>query len=417
MVGGRRATRSEAHIKLPRLYKEQKEIVEHPAKRKVICCGRRAGKTTTLATVSAQRILKGKRVLYAVPVQAQANAYWQLITDRLAPLINSGHIYKNEAQRILRFGKEGQIQAKTAWDADSLRSDYADELMLDEFPLMDVGAWDEVGAPMMADTDGNAWFVGTPKRRNHFYRFFQRGMADGERWRSWQFSSHANPHLSAEALDELKADMTEAAYKQEILAEFLESEGQVFRGLADVMGAPPTLPEEHEGHLLAMGIDWGAVEDFTAWSIGCKDCFVEVAHDRYRGMDYVAQRARIIPAAKRWGVKRLCVESNSMGKPNIEMLQRDSDMGGVTIEPFATSAASKPPLIESLVLAIELGEFQWLDNPTWTAELEAYEVKHSLATSLPRYSAPQGMNDDTVIARCLMWRAMTHTRTYKFAAL
>lgn len=75
---------------------------------------------------------------------------------------------------------------------------------------------------------------------------------------------------------------------------------------------------------------------------------------------------------------------------------------------FQTTATSKPPLIESLALAFEKVECQWLDNPVCTGELEAYEIKLSANTGRPTYSAPEGMNDDTVIGRALGWRAVLH---------
>jgi hypothetical protein len=40
------------------------------------------------------------------------------------------------------------------------------------------------------------------------------------------------------------------------------------------------------------------------------------------------------------------------------------------------------------------------------AELEAFEMRVSATTGRPAYAAPEGVHDDTVIARALMWRAM-----------
>ncbi|NIV32808.1 MAG: terminase, partial [Anaerolineae bacterium] len=60
-------------------------------------------------------------------------------------------------------GDKGRIRTKTAWDADSLRGDYADLLILDEYATMDPSAWELVGAPMLLDNDGDAVFIGTPK--------------------------------------------------------------------------------------------------------------------------------------------------------------------------------------------------------------------------------------------------------------
>ena len=70
------------------------------------------------------------------------------------------------------------------------------------------------------------------------------------------------------------------------------------------------------------------------------------------------------------------------------------------------TATSKPPLIENLVLAFEKTECQWLPDPIWQAEIEAYEMRITANTGRPTYSAPEGVHDDTVIARALAWRAV-----------
>jgi hypothetical protein len=75
------------------------------------------------------------------------------------------------------------------------------------------------------------------------------------------------------------------------------------------------------------------------------------------------------------------------------------------VQPFQTTASSKPPLIENLALAFERAEWQFQADTIWTAELEAYERIVSPTTGRSQYSAPEGMHDDTVIARALMVRA------------
>jgi hypothetical protein len=78
---------------------------------------------------------------------------------------------------------------------------------------------------------------------------------------------------------------------------------------------------------------------------------------------------------------------------------------GLPIVPFTTTAASKPPLIQSLVLAFERQDIQWQDIPAATAELSAYETRVTPSTGRMTYSAPDGMHDDTVIARALALKA------------
>ena len=211
-------------VNLPRPHTHQSAFMRSPAKRKVICAGRRGGKTVGVASYAVERMLAGRRVLEAAPTADQTNAFWEACKKALQEAIDAKVIYKNETDRVLEMpGGKGRIRAKTAWDADSLRGDYADELILDEYSIMDPSAWDEVGAPMLLDNDGNAIFIFTPKRKNHAHKLYQRAKADTKgRWEAFHFVSHDNPHLSPEALAEITEDMSDEAYQQEILAEFLE---------------------------------------------------------------------------------------------------------------------------------------------------------------------------------------------------
>jgi hypothetical protein len=150
-------------------------------------------------------------------------------------------------------------------------------------------------------------------------------------------------------------------------------------------------------------VDWGKQSDYTAVSVGCADCKVEVARDRFNQIDYVFQRGRLMVIAEKWKPARVLAESNAMGTPIIEMLLRD----GLPVMAFDTTPSSKPPLIENLALVFEREEFQFVDDPIWRGELEAYERKISPVTGRSQYSAPEGVHDDTVMARALMTRAAT----------
>lgn len=395
---------SEYTIRMPIPHAKQAAFLDSPAKRKVIVAGRRGGKTTGVSIMAADAAMGGRRVLEAAPVATQTDAFWDAVRAYFAEPIAAGVVRKNETERMLQMPNGGRIRCKTAHDADTLRGDYADFLILDEYQHMNPDAWDKVGAPMLLDNNGDAVFIGTPERRNHFYVAFNRAAADDTgRWAAWHFTSHDNPYLSASALDEITQDMTTEAYRQEILAEFIEGEGQVFRNLAACMGAPDAQPGDHSNHRIVAGVDWGKQADWTCVSIGCADCHVELARDRYNQIDYVLQRARLTALCEQWKPASILAESNSMGEPIIEVLQRE----GLPVTPFQTTASTKPPLIENLALTLERTEWQFQADPVWTAELEAYERTVSPVTGRSSYSAPQGMHDDTVMARALMvWQAM-----------
>jgi hypothetical protein len=151
-----------------------------------------------------------------------------------------------------------------------------------------------------------------------------------------------------------------------------------------------------------MGVDWGKSNDYTVFCVGCRQCRQEVALDRFHGVSYRLARQRLAVLAGQWGVYDILAESNAMGQPVIDEMQYD----GLPVRGFQTTAASKPTLIENLALTLEREEVHFIDDPVATAELEAYEMKTSANTGRPTFSAPEGVNDDTVIGRALMCNAL-----------
>lgn len=208
-----------------------------------------------MAIMAIEALLAGRRVLYGTPTQEQIDAFWRETTEALMPLLQDEQITKNETRHTLAFGT-GHIRAKTAWDADSLRGDHADLLILDEFQMMKEDAWERVGAPMMLDSDGTAVFCFTPPSRGsvarskardprHANRLYNRAAADDSgRWEAFHFTSMDNPHISSIALEEISRDMTSVAYRQEILAEEVDESGGVFRReWFDVVPRPPHIEQ------------------------------------------------------------------------------------------------------------------------------------------------------------------------------
>jgi len=403
-------------VRLPRLFPKQIEIRDDPALRKVLVCGRQFGKTILASCAAVDAALQGRRVLYAAPTATQTNQFWDYCKTWLDMPIEAKIIHKNETDRVLQFpptaaALAGRIRCQTAWNADTLRGGHEDLLILDEFAFMDEEAWGKVGAPMLLRTNGAAWFISTPKRRNHFFRFYQRAMRDGTRWKAWHCTSLENPHLSAEALEEITRDMTNDDYRQEILAEFLEDSGSVFHNIENCLKAAPSTPEEHPGHTIVAGIDWGRSNDYTAISVVCTDCMREVDRARFRLVDAIEQLNRVKEIVRRWGVKTLAPEQNSIGQPMIDMMNNDPAMRGVYIIPVMLSGKSKPALIRALALCFEHEDVQWIQErdemgaDVWTEELRAYEETVSEKTGVSSYSAPAGAHDDTVIARVMAYHA------------
>ena len=233
----------DVEVRLLRPYDKQAPLVYSPKKRVICRAGRRSGKTTGVGTRAGKRFLEGGRILYATPTSDQLATFWNYIKRTFAEPIDAGVYHVNETEHVLekpllrsryrvRIPSPNRIRCKTAWHEDSMRGDFGDELIFDEWQMMHESAWEEVGAPMLIDNNGNAVFCYTPpslKRRAmsraddklHASKMFKRATSD-PRWEAVHFTSFDNPHLPREGLEEVTQDMTALAVRQEIHAEDIE---------------------------------------------------------------------------------------------------------------------------------------------------------------------------------------------------
>src|SRR5215204_6265873 len=193
-------TYQEVLIRLPEPHSLQAEFIRNKVPRKVVRAGRRGGKTFGVAILAVVAFLNGRRVLYATPTSDQFLRFWELVRQFLGDAIAAGVYLKNEnLHTIAAVGTTARIKAKTAWNADSLRGDFADLLIFDEFQLMNEDAWSTVGAPMLLDSGGDAIFIYTPPSaksmssskasdKRHASKLFKRAAADTTgRWRTYTF--------------------------------------------------------------------------------------------------------------------------------------------------------------------------------------------------------------------------------------
>lgn len=222
----------ELKVKTRNPHSYQQAVLNSKAKRKIVKAGRRSGKTVGVAIGAIDDFIDGCRVLYAAPTSEQTDAFWYEVTKALAPLIGTGLYKLNETERYIeKVGTRNRIKAKTAWNANTMRGDYADKLIFDEWQLMAEDAWDEVGAPMLLDNNGDAIFIYTPpslrssgisRARDplHAAKMFKMAQQDKTgRWEVFHFTSFDNPYLSREGLDEITGDMSRDSYLKEIMAQ------------------------------------------------------------------------------------------------------------------------------------------------------------------------------------------------------
>lgn len=222
----------ELTLVLRRPHPRQLEFIESPTKRIIIRAGRRSGKTVGVAIRAVKAFIEGRRVLYAAPTGEQTDRFWFEVKRALQPAIDFGVYKLNETERYIeKPGTENRIKAKTAWNANTLRGDYADLLIFDEWQLTAEDAWSDVGAPMLIDNNGSAVFIYTPPSLKstsisratdprHASKMFKMAQRDESgRWAVFHFTSYDNPYLEEEGLLQVTQDMSRDSYLKEIMAE------------------------------------------------------------------------------------------------------------------------------------------------------------------------------------------------------
>ncbi len=380
-------------MQLPRLRHDQHAIATHPAHIKVVAMGRRWGKTVMAGCLAVGEAYYGAQVAWVVPTYRNARPLWRFVEQHAA---QEAIILRSEM--AVRFST-GRLGIYTADHDIALRGEAFDLVIVDEAARIREETWTDVIMPTLADRAGRALLISTPRGHNWFWREYIRGATTNERQRSWQAPSSANPVSAIQhAAEQAKLFVSDRTYRQEWLAEFVEDGGGVFRGVRLCVRGHSTEPQA--GQTYVMGVDWGRTNDATVFTVMAAEAMQVVAIVKLRDVNYARQVAHLTALATVWNPYAIIAETNSMGGPLVESLQRN----GLPVEGFATTVQTKLPLIDALALAIERQDIGLTDNAELLAELEAYESER-LASGAVRFSAPAGMHDDHVISLALAYRA------------
>lgn len=104
--------------------------------------------------------------------------------------------------------------------------------MLDEFQDISEETWTQVLRPTLADTQGDAIFIGTPKAYNYLYTVYKQGQDPKKvsrlEWESWQFPTITSPFIPRSEIAAARADMDEKSFRQEFEASFETMSGRVY---------------------------------------------------------------------------------------------------------------------------------------------------------------------------------------------
>jgi hypothetical protein len=382
-----------ATIKLPRPHPAQRDIIDSPARFRVVATGRRFGKTEIGKHEALRVSLEGGAVWYCAPTYRLAKQVWREFKRIVAPL---PHTRLNNSDMLAELPTGGRVQFVTLNEPDNLRGSGLDFIVIDEAAFVAEGVWEKVLYPMLLTTKGRALFLSSPNGVNWFYRLWLRGKDEGfPQWQSWRFPSSASPYVDDSELADIKLSTPERVFAAEYESRFLDDGGAVFRNLAACTRDSNDAPAH--GSDIVFGIDLGRHNDYTVIVAVDRDSGAVLALDRFTETAWAIQRTRIQAMVERWNPRTVIVEEN-FNDSFVEAMQSD----GLPVRAFRTTASSKAQIINDLAMAFEQESISIPPHPALTGELQAYTLERTNAGSV-RYSAPPGMHDDTVMALALAW--------------
>jgi PBSX family phage terminase large subunit len=210
------------------LHDSQKIVALDKHRFRVLCCGRRWGKTTlAIDQMKGQAAIPNARIAYVAPTYQQArDIAWEQLRKDCKEVAES----INEARLEIKL-VNGSMIVLRGWESiETLRGQNFNLVVLDEVASMRNFwvNWREVIRPTLTDSRGEAIFISTPKGFNHFYDLANQELTDTD-FKTFHFTSYANHHLPVDELNSAKASLPPDAFSQEYLADFTKTQGLVYK--------------------------------------------------------------------------------------------------------------------------------------------------------------------------------------------
>lgn len=291
------------------------------------------------------------------------------------------------------------IWFKSAENPDSLYGDDVHAAVIDEASRVKEESWHAVRTTLTA-TKGKLRIIGNVKgRKNWFYglaRQAEGGAPNMSHHKMTAYDAIDAGILDAVEIEDAKRLLPDQVFRELYLAEPSDDGGNPF-GIAAIRACIGELSNEKPrcwGWDLAKSLDWTVGIALDAEGRVCR--FL-----RWQRIPWSDTIDRIHDSTKRTPA---LIDSTGVGDPVLEMLQKEP---GSKYEGYNFSPSSKQKLMEGLSVKIQAQEITFPDGQI-RRELEDFE--YEFTKTGVRYSAPEGFNDDCVMALALACMHGLHAR-------
>lgn len=381
-VKGKNRGPGSVEIRLIKRHPGQQRIADHPARFRVVMCGRRWGKSACGIREVCDAALAGQQVGWFAPTYKYVLEVWRELVDRLAPVTSR----ISEQDKRLELVTGGVIEVWTLDTPDPARGRKYALIIIDEAgivrDLLDV--WQAALRPTLVDFKGRALILGTPKGRRHgFITLFNRGLTgDDPDWQSFRASTLENPYIPADEVEAARRELPPEIFAQEFEG-ILTDDGANPFGLEALRGAVGALSTEP---VVVYGVDLARSLDYTV--VCGLDAYRRVALLERWQAPWAVTKDKIKQIV---GDTPLVADATGVG----DAIVADLEEAGLLVTRHVFTQPSKLRLMQRLIAAFQGKELTipegWLQK-----ELEMFEFEYT-ATGV-RYEAPPGEHDDGVMA-------------------
>lgn len=346
---------------------------------------------------------------WVAPTYAQSKMAYSLVKNLLP---KDTYVEQKADLRLILLEPDNShrsvIEFKSGENADNLRGFGVHFFILDEAARVSEEAFTSL-LTTTTNTFGKGIIISTPKGRNWFYYCYQKGVkfdeATGEplytkendphpEWFSMRMPTWENPTNRPEAIEEMRRNLPEDVFQQEVAAHFLSDSAGVFRGVSKCITGELQGPQVR--HSYVMGVDLARSRDYTVITVMDRDQRHVVYHERFTQVAWSVQYHKIIDIARRYKAQ-CCIDATGLGDPVAETIAE----AGIAVLPYSiTGSRAKQLIIDKLRLNIEQGSITFPPIPVLKKELEMYEFEVT-DSGVVKYSAPPGQHDDCVISLAL----------------
>ena len=340
------------------LHEHQRKIAQSKARFKVIRGGRRGGKTALEIETLCFKAVSGanRNVFYVAPTQVQARSIiWEGLKARLA---NIGEPYEQRLEmRVPTTNGSHSLIKVAGWEnRENFRGQSAHHITFDETDTMKdffIG-WQEIFRPALIDTAGTSDFIGTPKKENPNLRRLEKE-ADHE-WELFHFTSWDNPSLAREELEKAKKEMDADTYRQEIMAEYVDNSGSLFKYTSLLDLFTNTITKSPEKYLtIDVAEDGSDKTVFTCWQ-GLEAYRVDLYS--FPTEEALIAQIREVAAQERIPYSQITIDAIGVGSG----AARSAQLAGIV--PFKSSFSA----IKTDLDVVRLPNVHYLDHAPLTTE-------------------------------------------------